>query len=526
MTTLEALARELSGPNASLRLTLARIFLTPVCVATIALAASRDLLAALFGQTWLPRIQLHMQFNSLSFLFIFLPCTMTLYALFRRSAAANWFLTAAGLAFYATAAMIYLVPFLFTCMFDYAVGAYLARTDDERRRKIAFVASVVAQLFLLSVFKYAGWLSTELTGLFAALGLGISFAPIVLPLPPGISFYTFHTISYTTDIYRRKFQPCGRLIDYITFVGFFPQLIAGPITRASELLPQVAAIRPLPSAAQVEEAAWLIAWGLFKKISLADNFGLVVTQATEQLAQPHHGGVGYLFMIAFAGQIYCDFSAYTDIARGIAKLFGLELPRNFLTPYFATSPSEFWQRWHISLSSWLRDYLYIPLGGEREGRLKTLRNLAITMFLGGLWHGAGFGFIVWGFYHGAVLVLYRLLPIDDLLRRHLKRAGHALAVLVMFTFVSIGWILFRAPSGDLLPLFGSLASLPALSLRLVLLAIPLIVTEVIGYRRGTEFVDVYSATPSWMRPLLFAGVFYAIIFFGARQQNEFIYFQF
>ncbi|HEV2956153.1 MAG TPA: MBOAT family O-acyltransferase [Xanthobacteraceae bacterium] len=526
MATIEAVARDTSAPQGSLRLTLARVLLTPLCAVLIALISFRDFLAAAIGDDWVPRIQLHLQFNSLPFLVIFLPCTFVLYALYRRTAFANWILTLAGLAFYATAGLIYLVPLVFTCVFDYAVGAYLARADDERRRRIAFAASVAVQLSLLCTFKYAGWLSSELAGLFAALGLGLTVAPLALPLPPGISFYTFHTISYTADIYQRKFQPRGRLIDYITFVGFFPQLIAGPIARASELLPQVAATRPIVSAAQAEEAFWLIAWGLFKKISLADNFGLVVGQATADLAHPHHGGVGYVFMIAFAGQIYCDFSAYTDIARGVAKLFGLELPRNFLTPYFATSPSEFWQRWHVSLSRWLRDYLYIPLGGEREGRLKTLRNLAITMFLGGLWHGAGFGFIVWGLYHGALLVLYRLLPIDDILRRHFKSAGHGLAVLVMFAFVCIGWIFFRAPSGDLAPLFASLVYFPPFSLRLLLLGAVVIATEFIGYRNDSEFVDLYPSAPWWLRGLLLVAAFYGIVFFGALEQNEFIYFQF
>ena len=526
MATIEAVARDAPARDASLRLTFARIFFTPLCAALIAFIAFRDFLAAAIGDDWVPRIQLHLQFNSLPFLLIFLPCTLLLYALYRRTALANWTLTLAGLAFYATAGLIYLAPLVFTCVFDYAVGAYLARAYDERRRKIAFVASVAVQLFLLCMFKYTGWLSAELAGLFAALGVGVTIAPLALPLPPGISFYTFHTISYTADIYRRKFQPRGRLIDYITFVGFFPQLIAGPIARASELLPQVAATRPAVSAAQAEEALWLIAWGLFKKISLADNFGLVVGQATAELARPHHGGVGYIFMIAFAGQIYCDFSAYTDIARGIGKLFGIELPRNFLTPYFATSPSEFWQRWHISLSRWLRDYLYIPLGGEREGRLKTLRNLAITMFLGGLWHGAGFGFIVWGLYHGALLVLYRLVPIDEILRRQLKSAGHVVAVLVMFTLVCIGWMFFRAPSGDLFPLFASLAHVPPFSLRLLLLGAVVIATDFAGYRNGSEFVDLYPAAPWWLRGLLLVAAFYGIVFFGALEQNEFIYFQF
>jgi alginate O-acetyltransferase complex protein AlgI len=525
MTTIEAV-REPSGPDARLRLTLARIVLTPLCVIAIAVVAFRDLLAAAIGDAWIPRVQLSLQFNSLCFLLVFLPCTFALYALYRKTALANWILTGAGLAFYATVGLIYLLPLLFTCLFDYAVGAYLARSDDERMRRIAFVASVAVQLSLLCAFKYAGWLSTELAGLVAALGFGVNVAHISLPLPPGISFYTFHTISYTADIYRRKFRPRGRLIDYITFVGFFPQLIAGPIARASELLPQIAATRAAATAAQMEEAFWLIAWGLFKKISLADNFGMVVGQAAADLSQPRHAGVGYVFMIGFACQIYCDFSAYTDIARGIARLFGIELPRNFLTPYFAVSPSDFWQRWHISLSRWLRDYLYIPLGGEREGRLKTLRNLGITMFLGGLWHGAGIGFIVWGLYHGALLVLYRVLPLDQLLQRRFKRSGHVLAALLMFAFVCIGWIFFRAPPAAVLPMLGSLASWPAFSLPLLLFGALLLATELIGYRNGGEFVDVYSSTPWWMRSLLLVGVFYGIVLFGTREQNEFIYFQF
>src|SRR5262249_27972383 len=221
-------------------------------------------------------------------------------------------------------------------------------------------------------------------------GLGVAITQLVLPLPPGISFYTFHTISYTADIYRRKFKPTGRFIDYVTFVAFFPQLIAGPIARASELLPQIARRRPAVSPQECERAFTLIAWGLFKKTCLADNVGLIVSQAGYARQAEGGNGLAYIYMYAFAAQIYCDFSAYTDIARGLAKLFGIELTRNFLTPYLAHSPSDFWQRWHISLSRWLRDYLYIPLDGNQHGRLKTLRNLAITMFLGGLWHGAGF----------------------------------------------------------------------------------------------------------------------------------------
>lgn len=544
MATIEAVVRDRPAEDATLRLTLARVFLTPLCIALLVLISFRDVLAAALGDDFIPRVQLHLQFNSLPFLLVFLPSTFILYALYRGTALANWIVTLAGLAFYATAGAIYLVPLLFTCFFDYTVGAYLARADDERRRRIGFFTSLTVQLALLGVFKYAGWLSTEFAGLFAALGLGVSFAPLVLPLPPGISFYTFHTISYTADIYQRKFQPRGRLIDYVTFVGFFPQLIAGPIARASELLPQVAASRPAVSPAQMEEALWLIVWGLFKKIALADNFGHLVDQATAELSWPRHGGVGYVFMVAFAGQIYCDFSAYTDIARGIAKLFAIELPRNFLTPFFATSPSEFWQRWHMTLSRFVMSYVYTPLVA-RAARKRAARGLSIkplaspaafltlfawptlfTMSLLGLWHGAGYGFIVFGFYHGVLLVLYRVLPIDAFLRRRFERHGRPLAALLMFALVCLGWVFFRAAPTDVLPLFASLASWPMFSLPLLLLGAPVLATELVGYRNGTEFVDVYPSFPLWARVLLLVGAFYGIVLLGPGQQYAFVYFQF
>jgi D-alanyl-lipoteichoic acid acyltransferase DltB (MBOAT superfamily) len=329
-----------------------------------------------------------------------------------------------------------------------------------------------------------------------------------------------------------------------------PQLIAGPIARASELLPQVAARRPAVSATQAEEALWLIAWGLFKKIALADNFGLVVGQAVAALAQPRHAGIGYVFMIGFAGQIYCDFSAYTDIARGLGKLFGIELPRNFMTPYFAVSPSDFLQRWHMSLSRFVRLYIYDPIVVHTL-RKRTARGLPVspkalaapvpfftvfvwptllTMSLLGLWHGAGFGFIAWGFYHGVLLVLYHVWPVDKVLQKRFEKAGKPLAAILMFLLSCIGLIFFRAPAEDVLPLFSSLAWLPAYSLPLLLLLLLLgsvvLVTDLIGYRRGGEFVDVYPALSWWARALLLIGVFYGIVFLGPSQKYEFIYFQF
>jgi alginate O-acetyltransferase complex protein AlgI len=503
-----------------------------VCITILAWALFNDRLVATPGLEWLPRVSLRMEFNSISFMVLFVPCTFVLYALFRGTRVANWVLAFASLAIYATVGAIYLVPLLFTCLFDYVVGAYLARSPDGRHRTAAFVLSVAVQLGLLCVFKYAGWLSGEFNAIAASLGLGIAIAQFTLPLPPGISFYTFHTISYTADIYKRTFKPTGTFVDYVTFVSFFPQLIAGPIARASELLPQVAARRPVVSPQEVDRAFSLIAWGLFKKTCIADNIGLIVTQSGAALQQPNPGGLGYIYMYAFAAQIYCDFSAYTDIARGLAKLFGIELTRNFLTPYLSKSPSDFWQRWHISLSRWLRDYLYIPLGGNHHGRLATLRNLLITMFLGGLWHGAGVGFIIWGLYHGLLLILYRIVPLDRLLEERLGRFGSAIAIIVMFNLVCFGWIFFRAAPSELVPLLASLCALPSVAQHGVLLwglclfGIPLVITELLAYRRGVEFVDMFDGLSWPMRAALYFALFYAMVFFAARSQNEFIYFQF
>ncbi len=511
---------------------LPKAFLAGVCLAVLSWAFLNDRLVATPGLEWLPRLRLRMEFNSIPFMLLFVPATFGLYALARGTRVANWVLAFASLGIYATVGAIYLIPLLFTCLFDYIVGAFLSRSPDSRLRTAAFVVSVAVQLTLLCTFKYVGWLTGELNGLIAVMGLGLAVSPLALPLPPGISFYTFHTISYTADIYQRKFKPTGTFVDYVTFVAFFPQLIAGPIARASELLPQVARRRPAVSPQQCERAFTLIAWGLFKKTCVADNLGLIVAQTGLAAQQSNAGGLGYIYMYAFAAQIYCDFSAYTDIARGLAKLFGLELTRNFLTPYLSQSPSDFWQRWHISLSRWLRDYLYIPLGGNHHGRLKTLRNLAITMFLGGLWHGAGFGFIVWGIYHGLLLILYRLLPIDQLLRQRLGRAGSILAIILMFNLVSIGWIFFRASSAELWPLFASLTALPSITQHVALLwgltlfGLPLVVTELMAYWRGVEFVDLLDDLSWPARAVLYVVLFYAVLFLAARSQNEFIYFQF
>lgn len=512
-----------------------------------------------------------MTFNSLHYVFIFLPLTVLGYYLLRRTALANFFMLCASLFFYAASAIWYLAPMLFTALIDYFIGQKIQDSNDPAYRKRLLIVSVVANLGLLSVFKYTGWLSTELA---AFLGLfGIAIGTVSITLPPAISFYTFQSMSYTIDIYRKEFHPYRNVVDYLSFVSFFPHLVAGPIMRARDLLPQLARSRPLPSNAEVSVAFFMILFGLFQKTVIADNVGAIVELVTKMMGPTHNElppGIGLLFMYGFAFQIYCDFAAYSTIARGSAKLFNVNLMRNFLTPYLATNPSDFWQRWHISLSTWLRDYLYIPLGGNQHGKWMTMRNLMITMFLGGLWHGAGFFFILWGLYHGFLLILYRLVPIDEYLARWFgRRLGKVLAIVLFFHLVCFGWIFFRATPAQFAPIWNSILAFPGAIVShvvsfapyfqkvslfsvdflrvcvgvirgwassnwvlivygwgIVMFALPAIITDVIAWRKGVEFSDLYVRMPLWLKVFTILLLLYAIQFFGRRESNEFIYFAF
>jgi D-alanyl-lipoteichoic acid acyltransferase DltB (MBOAT superfamily) len=511
-----------------------------------------------------------MQFNSFNFLFVFLPVVLAGYLILRRTRFANAFMLVASLFFYAVGALWYLVPFFITALIDFFIGQKIDGSDNDAYRRRLLIVSVIANIGLLSVFKYTGWITTDLALLLAPFGIVLT--PIALSLPPAISFYTFQSMSYTIDIYRREFKPYRNVIDYLSFVSFFPHLVAGPIMRARDLLPQLAKIRPLPSNQVVSSALFMILFGLFQKTVLADNFGGIVESVQRMMPKSDStlpAGMGLVFTYAFTFQIYCDFAAYTTIARGVAKLFGVDLMRNFLTPYFSTNPSDFWGRWHISLSTWLRDYLYIPLGGNKHGSLLTMRNLMITMLLGGLWHGAGVFFIIWGAYHGLLLVVYRFIPLDAILTRHLGRFGKALSIVVFFHLVCIGWIFFRATPEQFWPVVNSITALPSAILGAVALykdywtqvlagqlsafsvfkgtvmgviqanwtfsayawgilifALPVWITDYLGWRRGGEFPDLYEKMPLVLKAVLIAFLVYGIAFFARREANEFIYFAF
>src|SRR5208337_2271508 len=327
----------------------------------------------------------------------------------------------------------------------------MMRLDDASRRRVALTLAITANLGLLGFFKYFNFFADTFSQLWQSVfGVPPDLFTVRIILPVGISFYTFQSMAYTIDIYRKKLEPSENLLEYAAYVSFFPQLVAGPIERPAHLLSQFQRPRPRIDSQGMSDALWLIVWGLFKKMVVADNMAVLANDAfgpfdglASQASVPSDG-IRLLFALyAFALQIYGDFSGYTDIARGTAKLMGFELMLNFNLPYFAISPSDFWRRWHISLSTWLRDYLYISLGGNRFGPLLTYRNLFLTMLLGGLWHGAAWPFIFWGVYHGTLLIVYRLVGLGGE-ERHRSLWINILMGLVMFHLTCLGWLLFRA----------------------------------------------------------------------------------
>ncbi len=318
------------------------------------------------------------------------------------------------------------------------------RPGAARRRRALVAAAVAANLGALGVVKYAGFFTRSLNEAAAWLGGGPWVPVVEFALPLGISFYTFKTLSYTVDVYRGVLPARRAPSDFLLFVSFFPEVVAGPIDRAPHLLPQVEQARRR-ARRRLGSGAQLALVGYFKKMVIADNVAPLVTAL---FALPGWSGPQTLLAgYAFALQIYCDFSGYTDIGRGVGRMLGFELAENFRLPYLASNPSEFWRRWHITLSSWLRDYLYIPLGGNRSGLARTGLNLLVTMLLGGLWHGAAWHFVLWGGYHGALLIGYRLFQARrGADTRDSAGAWHWARVVAFFHLTCLGWLLFRAPT--------------------------------------------------------------------------------
>lgn len=469
-----------------------------------------------------------MLFNSFFFWMFFL----TVWALYWRLShrGQNRLLLVASYYFYGCWDWRFLGLILLTTTWDYAFAYAMAATRSVGRRRALLASSVTLNLTVLGFFKYYGFFSNELAAWMTSLGLTPLLPTLTIVLPVGISFFTFQSMSYTIDVYRGVIQPARSWFDFALYISFFPQLVAGPIERAQTLLPQV--LKPRTWQPRFfAEGLHDIVLGLFQKIVVADNMAVLANCVFATPSAELTGTEVLLGIYAFAFQIYGDFAGYSSMARGVAKWLGFELMLNFRNPYFAIDPSDFWRRWHISLSQWLRDYLYIPLGGNRGGSLETNRNLMVTMLLGGLWHGANWTFILWGALHGLLLCGYRSVvpPVPE---TQLSWAGRLGRMVLMFHLVCLGWLLFRAESisqavAMLGQLFTSVGVTPLATTILgtmVLCAGPLMLYEAWTEWHGKthSLLEIH-----WMpRGLAYSYVALMCLFVPPPVAATFIYFQF
>lgn len=474
-----------------------------------------------------------MLFNSLQFI-VFLAIVYICY-LFLSHKWQNRLLIVASLVFYASWNWKFLFVMLGSITTDYVCSKYIYRSRDKSLRKKLLLLSIVVNLGILGFFKYCNFFLENIQPI---LNLFLPFKSdffleVILPL--GISFYTFEAISYVTDVYRGVAKPAEKYADYLLFVIYFPHLIAGPIMRAKKFLPQISSPRIL-TWEQFHEGCFLIFWGFFEKTFVADNLARIVNPVFAA-PPPYDGAMVLTAVYAFAFQIFCDFDGYSNIARGIGKCMGFDLTINFRLPYFATNPRAFWERWHISLSNWLKDYLYIPLGGNRQSPLMTYRNLFLTMVIGGLWHGASWTFVLWGAFHGIILIIHRLIEprriqLPSPRSTSIKNGLSIICALGFFHLVCYGWLLFRAQSFPQIYamthalFFGLHLNSIALSkfLKVMLILCPFIIIQ-IGQFHSNDLLFLYRQY--WLVKIFaYAFMTYLIFGWGILQSEEFIYFQF
>lgn len=476
-----------------------------------------------------------MIFNSIDFAF-FLPIVYILYwyVLNRRLRIQNLFLLIVSLVFYGWWSKKFLLLIGVSTLIDYFVGIALSNEDSVKKRKLLLWISVIVNLGLLGFFKYYNFFVENFVTAFSFFGMQIPIRSLNIVLPVGISFYTFQTMSYTIDVYKRKLEPTKDIVAFGAFISFFPQLVAGPIERASNLLPQFYSSRKFDYQA-FSDGMRQILWGLFKKVVVADNCATYVNLIFENPAD-YSGSSLFLAGALFAIQIYGDFSGYSDIAIGTARLFGFSLMRNFAFPYFSRDVGEFWRRWHISLSTWFRDYLYIPLGGSREGKLKQIRNTFLLFVVSGFWHGANWTFIIWGLLN-AVYFLPLLLKESNRVNINIvantslfPKLEEVIKITFTFFLTVIAWIFFRSKNVEaafdyIYRMFSnSLFEFPELP-PIVLIFFILILFFVEWINRAHEHAlgrVSKSRVMNWICYLLLS---YIIAFFMG-EKNSFIYFQF
>lgn len=482
-----------------------------------------------------------MLFNSIDFA-IFLPIVFALYwfVTAKNLKLQNFLIVAASYLFYGWWDWRFLSLILFSTLVDYSVGLSLSKTENLTKRKLLLWTSILVNLGFLGFFKYYNFFLDNFTSAFSFFGTSIQANSLNIILPVGISFYTFQTLSYSIDVYNRKLEPTNDFIAFSAFVSFFPQLVAGPIERATNLLPQFYKKRAFDYSKAVDGLRQIL-WGLFKKIVIADNCAVYANLIFNNSAD-YSGSTLWLGALFFTFQIYCDFSGYSDIAIGTSRLFGFDLKRNFNFPYFSRDIAEFWRRWHISLSTWFRDYLYIPLGGSRGGTWMKIRNTFIIFIVSGFWHGANWTFIVWGALN-AVYFLPLLLTKNNRKNLDTVAQGRSLPnikefsfMLLTFSLTVFAWIFFRANDiGHALNYISeifssSLFSIPRFAERTgALITIFLTSVFILIEWKGREGQYALSHLGlKWNRSVRYAmyyGLIIAIFWFGGEEQ-QFIYFQF
>ncbi len=480
-----------------------------------------------------------MFFNSIEFA-IYLPIVFILYwfVFNRNHLLQNAFIVLASYTFYAFWDWRFLLLMAFTTVCSYYSGLYIQKSSDKpKKAKIISIMNIVVNLSILGVFKYYNFFIDNFIGIFHLFGKELSLHSLQIILPVGISFYTFQALSYSIDIYRHKIKPTNNLVSYFAYVSFFPQLVAGPIERATNLLPQFSKARKFEYDKAIDGMRQIL-WGLFKKVVIADNCAIYVNQVFENYTD-FSGSTLLIAAVFFAFQIYGDFSGYSDIAIGTARLFGINLMRNFNYPYFSRDIAEFWRKWHISLSTWFRDYVYIPLGGSKVSKINIVRNTLIIFIVSGFWHGANWTFIVWGFLNALYfmpLILFKTNRnnIEIVAKgQMLPNIKDVLSISVTFCLTVFAWIFFRSDTvtsalGFISEIFSvSFFTLPSVSgsLSLKILLIIFILIEWFGREKQYAIANLEHKWSKPWRWVFYIVITFSVFYFTAGQQ-QFIYFQF
>lgn len=480
-----------------------------------------------------------MLFNSIAFL-IFFPIVLGIY--FILSNQYRWFwLLICSCFFYMFFKPEYILILFFTIIIDYFAGIKIENTSDKNKKKYWLIASLITNIGILAIFKYFNFINENITGLALLFHIKNPIPALYIILPIGLSFHTFQAMSYTIEVYKGRQKAEQHFGIYALYVMFFPQLVAGPIERPQNILPQLKK-NQIFDYQNISDGGKLILWGFFKKICIADRLSYFVNEVYKNPSE-HNAFQIIIAILFFSFQIYCDFSAYSDIAIGTAKMMGIDLMKNFDRPYSATSFSEFWKRWHISLSTWFRDYLYIPLGGNRKGWIITYINIFIVFLLSGLWHGASWTFIVWGSMHGLALILesiWQKYSNNSNTKKATKSFVQVFNMIFVFIIVSIAWVFFRAKNFDTIQLLAKqiykfnwqqvdLNTFGAnMKVELILSFILIFILEIIQFfTRKEGIIKSVTQLSSPIRWSFYLFLVFSILLIGAfHQSQEFIYFQF